>query len=135
MNLNSLDKFNNKSEFIYEACVETIQQALSAEKKGASRIELCANLKEGGTTPSYGLIKLSKEIISIPIFVIIRPRGGDFVYDEYEIEIMKRDISMCLSLNVDGIVFGILTKTKQLDLIKIKELIDYTKSILSKIIK
>ncbi len=127
MNCNKSAK--SQKAYVLEACVETIQQAINAENNGANRIELCADLKVGGITPSYGFINLVKELLNIPIFVIIRPRGGNFVYEDLEIEIMKRDIKACINLNVDGLVFGILTDTNQIDLEKTKDLINYTKSI------
>ena len=77
---------------LLEACVGCYKEAKKAELQGADRIELCDNLGEGGTTPSYGTIYLATQNINIPIAVIIRPRGGDFVYSNDEFEIMKKDI-------------------------------------------
>ena len=85
---------------IKEACVESLSEALIAEKKGADRIELCDNLAVGGTTQSYGTIKLALKYLNIPVFPIIRARGGDFFYSHEEIEIMKEDIKICKSLGV-----------------------------------
>lgn len=95
-----------------EVCVGSYIEAIAAFKNGGNRIELCDNLKEGGTTPSYGTIKKTISDIKIPINVIIRPRGGDFNYSDEEFEIMKEDIRICKDLGVNGIVFGILTNTK-----------------------
>lgn len=95
---------------IVEIACNNFQSCINAQKGGANRIELIENLNEGGCTPSYGLIKKVKENISIPIYVMIRPRGGDFVYSKDEIDIMHADIILCKKLNVDGIVFGVLTK-------------------------
>lgn len=89
---------------------------MNAEHSGADRIELIENLKEGGCTPSYGMIKKVKDNISVPIYVMIRPRGGDFVYSKEEIEVMHADIALCKKLNVDGIVFGVLTKQGNVNL-------------------
>lgn len=75
---------------LLEACVGCYEEAKRAEMRGADRIELCDNLEEGGTTPSYGTIYLAKKNINIPISVIIRPRGGNFVYSNDEFEIMKK---------------------------------------------
>ena len=75
---------------IKEVCVESFSEARAAEKRGADRIELCDNLYLGGTTPSYGTIKMAAEKLTIPAFPIIRPRGGDFCYSKEEIEIMKK---------------------------------------------
>jgi len=105
----------NLCKYKFEVCVETIEQCLSAEEKGADRIELCADLCVGGTTPSYGIVKKAKEILKIPVFVIIRPRGGNFIYNYNEIEIMKYDIESLKSLNVEGFVIGILNKNNEID--------------------
>ncbi len=88
----------------------------NAEAGGANRIELFENLAEGGCTPSYGMIKKVKESISLPIYVMIRPRGGDFVYSKEEIDIMHNDILLCKKLEVEGIVFGVLTKEGHVNL-------------------
>lgn len=120
---------------ILEACVENIDQCILAEKRGANRLELCADLEKGGITPSYGLIRLAKEIIAIPIFVIIRPRGGNFVYNQNEIDIMKYDIENCISLNCEGIVFGILDKNDLIDYKKCEELINSSNEICKKLNK
>ncbi len=110
-----------------EACVETIQEALSAQGKGADRIELCGDLSVGGVTPSYGLIAEIKKRLRIPMMVMIRPRGGDFMYDDMEIEIMKTDIQACKELGVQGVVFGLLTKEGRIDLEKTKILANLAK--------
>lgn len=81
--------------YILEACVGSYIESKKAFDLGALRIELCDNLMEGGTTPSYGTIMQAKKHLSIPIAVIIRPRGGDFVYSQEEIEIMQTDIELC----------------------------------------
>ena len=109
---------------IKEACVESFSEALDAEKRGATRIELCENLEVGGTTPSYGTMAMCKEKLSVPFFPMIRPRGGDFVYSEDELEIMKKDIQLCKELKVDGIVFGILTKEGKVNMEQSKELVE-----------
>ena len=95
---------------VVEIACNNLQSCVNAETSGADRIELIENLKEGGCTPSFGMIKKVKEKIGIPIYVMIRPRGGDFVYSKEEIEIMHIDILMCKELGVDGIVLGVLTK-------------------------
>lgn len=112
---------------IFEACVGNIGEALEAEKRGASRIELCDNLMEGGTTPSFGTIALAKEMIGIPFMVIIRPRGGDFCYSDEEFEVMKKDIELCKKLGVYGVVLGILDKENNIDIDRTKALIDMAK--------
>ena len=109
--------------YIKEACVEGIHQALLAAQKGADRIELCGDLSVGGVTPSLEIIKAVKEKIPIPIRVMIRPRGGDFVYTEDEFEMMKAQIKYCHEQQVDGVVFGILKKDNSLDLKRIEALV------------
>lgn len=91
-----------------EICLDSPQAALLAQQYGAKRVELCANLLEGGTTPSFGCIKATRKAIDIDLFVLIRPRGGDFYYNAYEIEQMKYDIETCHALGVDGVVIGAL---------------------------
>ena len=105
-----------------EACVETLEQCVRAQKQGADRIELCADLAQDGLTPSYELIKLAAERVDIPIRVMIRPRAGDFVYSREEIVQMKKDIDFCRSVGVEGVVFGVCTAQKTLDIEKISEL-------------
>jgi copper homeostasis protein len=107
-----------------EIVVYNIESAMKAQEGGADRIELCENPGEGGTTPSYGTIELVRQNLSIDVFVMIRPRGGDFVYSNYEYHAMKRDISQCQKLSVDGLVFGILNADGTIDKKRCKELID-----------
>ena len=109
---------------LLEACVGCYEEAKKAEIQGADRVELCDNLAEGGTTPSYGTIYLAKKNLNIPIAVIIRPRGGDFVYSNDEFEIMKRDIAVCKELGVETVVFGILNKDNKIDIERTNELIE-----------
>lgn len=111
---------------ILEACVGSFKEAVIAEKKGAHRIELCDNLLEGGTTPSYGTIKKTVETLNIPVMVIIRPRGGDFVYSEEEVDIMKSDIEICKELGAKGVVIGALDG-KEIDKNVLAELINAAK--------
>lgn len=98
-----------------EIACNNVVSALHAWKGGADRIELIENLADGGCTPSYGMIKQVKKIVPIPVFVMIRPRGGNFLYTEHEIEVMLNDIEICHQLDVDGIVFGILDKNGAVD--------------------
>lgn len=109
---------------IKEVCVESFSEALAAEKRGADRIELCDNLYLGGTTPSYGTIKMAMEKLTIPAFPIIRPRGGNFHYSKEEIEIMKEDIKVCKSLGAKGVVLGVLTTDNKVDFETLKELVE-----------
>ena len=109
---------------IKEACVESFEKALEAQNNGANRIELCENLAVGGTTPSYGTVKICLEKLDIPIFPMIRARGGNFIYSKEEIEIMKEDIKIFKELGVKGIVLGCLTFDNKIDLELTKELVD-----------
>lgn len=111
---------------IYEACVGNYKEALLAFEKGADRIELCDNLMEDGTTPSYGTIKKTVEKLSIPVMVIIRPRGGDFIYNDEELEIMKYDIQISKDLGSHGVVIGAI-KDFKMDKKIIKELVSIAK--------
>lgn len=108
---------------IKEFCAGSFSEALAAEKRGADRIELCDNLAEGGTTQSYGTMKIALEKLNIPVFPIIRARGGDFCYSDEELKIMREDILMCKSLGAKGIVFGMLTKDKKIDEKILKEFV------------
>ena len=109
---------------IKEACVESFEKALEAQNNGADRIELCENLSVGGTTPSYGTVKICLEKLNIPIFPMIRARGGSFVYSKDEIEIMKEDIKIFKDLGVKGLVLGCLTSDNKIDLELTKTLVN-----------
>lgn len=103
---------------IKEVCVENFTNVPLMIKRGADRIELNNDLSVGGTTPSFGVIKKTVEYAhnhDVPVIVMIRPRGGNFVYNEDELEIMINDIQICSLLNVDGVTFGCLTREKHLD--------------------
>ncbi|MBR8700840.1 Copper homeostasis protein CutC [Fusobacterium sp. DD29] len=110
-----------------EKCIGSFKEAIEAQKLGADRVELCDNLEEGGTTPSYGTIKMTVEKLDIPAFVIIRPRGGDFYYSPEEIEIMKEDIKICKSLGVNGVVLGVLNRDNTINYEVTKELVTLAK--------
>ncbi len=108
--------------YLKEVPVESFAEALRARDLGAGRIELCDNLHVGGTTPSYGTIRICKEKLNIPLMVMIRPRGGHFIYREEEIEIMEADIRICKRLGVQGIVTGVLTGSGEVDMEIMKKL-------------
>jgi copper homeostasis protein len=108
---------------IYEACVGDLEQAKKAAALGADRIELCADLAEGGITPSLGVIVLAKRVVKIPIHVIIRPRGGDFVYSADELQAMRIDILKCRELGVAGVVFGVLDRGNRIARPEMQELL------------
>jgi copper homeostasis protein len=107
-----------------EIVVYNIESALKAQEGGADRIELCDNPGEGGTTPSFGTIENVRHNVNMDVYVMIRPRGGDFHYSNYEFHAMKRDIDQCQKLSVDGVVFGILNPDGTIDKKRCKELID-----------
>ena len=107
---------------IVEAAVETIEEALAAKRAGADRIELCANLGVGGTTPSAGLIASVVQQVNHPVFVMIRPRGGDFVYAADEIDAMIEDIDRARPLGIAGIVTGALRSDGSVDVESMRRL-------------
>ncbi|CAG5117400.1 unnamed protein product [Candidula unifasciata] len=107
-----------------EVCIDSVQSAINSETGGACRVELCASLADGGTTPSLGMLKVIKQNISIPVFCMIRPRGGDFCYNDLELEVMKADILCLKQAGADGFVFGILTQDGDVDMVKCKQLLD-----------
>ncbi len=111
---------------IFEACVGGIQEAIEAVNRGANRIELCDNLLEGGTTPSYGTILKTRRDVNVPLMVMIRPRGGNFHFNKDEVEIMLEDIKRCKEIGVDGVVIGAL-KGAQIDTEITKQLIECAK--------
>jgi len=113
---------------VIEICANSAQSCVEAEKGGAKRVELCAGIPEGGTTPSYGEIKTAQSLTSsIDINIIIRPRGGDFLYTKAEVQSMLYDIEMAKERNVNGVVFGCLTPKGDIDTEMLKLLVDAAK--------
>ena len=115
---------------IYEFCAENVTLLEKAMQAGARRIELCDNLAVGGTTPSYGVTKAAVELAAnydTTIMTMIRPRGGDFVYNELEIAIMLEDIRLTAQAGSQGVVFGALTADKKLDKANLEKLIAASK--------
>jgi copper homeostasis protein len=112
---------------ILEVCVDSVESAIAAQQGGAGRIELCADLEHGGTTPSAGLIRSVRESVSLKIHVMIRPRAGDFCYSEAEFEVMKGDIQNAKKLGIDGLVFGILTSARTIDTERTKILVEMSR--------
>ena len=108
---------------ILEICTGSMAGALAAREGGARRIELCAALEVGGITPSAGLIAAVREISGMQLHVLIRPRGGDFLYDEYEAKCMEHDIRLCHKLGVDGVVIGALTAEGDIDVALCRRLV------------
>lgn len=110
---------------ILEVCVDSYTSMIIAKKAGADRIELCSALNIGGLTPSYGLMKKAKELKDIEVFVMIRPRSGDFLYDDNEFETMKNDIILAKEMGFQGIVTGILLSDGKIDIGRMKELVKF----------
>jgi len=108
---------------LLEACVDSVESALAAQSGGADRVELCEDLLEGGTTPSAGMIEVCQERLHIPLHVLVRPRGADFVYSDVEIEVMQRDIALARRLGVAGVVLGALRPDGTIDTERTKALI------------
>lgn len=111
--------------YTLEICCFNIQSALIAEKTGAHRVELCDNPVEGGSTASFGLIKQAREKISIQLFPIIRPRAGNYFYDEDEFEIIKKDIEFCKQSGCDGISVGVQLISGEIDIVRMKKIVEW----------
>ena len=107
-----------------EICAYSLESCLTAQRAGAHRVELCGGLSEGGTTPSAGLIQLARQHLSIQLFVMIRPRGGDFLYTDTEFDVMQADIAVAKALGADGIVLGILQADGTVDETRTRQLIE-----------
>ena len=103
------------TRLVAEICIDSVEGAVAAAEAGADRVELCANLLEGGTTPSLGLMETTIARAKLPVQVMIRPRGGDFLYSEIEVEMMLRDIAAAKTARAGGVVFGCLTPDGQID--------------------
>jgi copper homeostasis protein len=110
-----------------EICVDTVGSAIDAQNAGADRIELCNNLSEGGTTPGIGTISSARNNLTIGLHVMIRPRGGDFLYTDLEYDIMRRDIESSGECGVDGIVLGILESAGTIDVERTARLIEFAR--------
>lgn len=108
---------------LLEIAANSLASALAAQTGGADRVELCTGLELGGLTPSMALIAQVRERLSLPLYVLIRPRAGDFLYNDDELEIMRHDIESCLSLGCDGVVFGVLDAEARVDVVRCKPLL------------
>jgi len=122
---------NTSSKYILEVACFNLESCLLAQQSGADRIEFCADYSVGGVTPNYHDILKAREIIQIPLHVIIRPRGGDFNYSQNEIDVMKKDIEFCKANNINGVVFGMLTNDKKINKLVNKELVNIAGSMSS----
>lgn len=113
-----------------EVCAASVQSALTAQLAGADRVELCSSLELGGITPSAATIEKTREILDIEVYVLIRPRPGDFFYSSLEFDTIKRDILFCKNIatedgkKIDGVVIGLLHENGQIDVERTKELVD-----------
>jgi copper homeostasis protein len=110
-----------------EVCANSAQSAIAAEAGGASRVELCENLHEGGTTPSYGQIKIARQLVKIPLHILLRPRAGDFLYSDNEYEIIKADLEYCIQAGCEAVVIGILNADGTVDKPRCAQLIQMAK--------
>ncbi len=111
--------------FQFEICANSVESCVAAQEGGANRVELCAGIPEGGTTPSYGEIAVARELLTATrLHVIIRPRGGDFLYSSVEVKTMLKDVEIARSLKVDGVVFGCLTEDGEVDKNAMRQLIE-----------
>jgi copper homeostasis protein len=111
-----------------EVCANSVVSALAAQNGGAVRVELCENLSEGGTTPSYGEILIARKQLHIKLYVLIRPRGGDFLYSDIEYNIMLEDVKHCIQAGCDGIVIGILKPDGTVDKERCSKLVRMAKT-------
>ena len=114
---------------IIEVCAESYEYAVKAEKAGADRIELCKDLHLDGLTPDYECAKKTIDSLNIPVFILIRPRAGDFIYSDEEFELMKRDVVKFKEMGCKGIVSGILNSDNSIDLKRTKELVELSRPI------
>lgn len=114
----------HRRQVLIEACVDSLRSADAAARGGAGRLELCDALFDGGTTPSAGMIGAVRDRVSLPLFVIIRPRGGDFTYTDDERLVMLRDIRVARELGVDGVVIGALSRDGSVDTTSVRALVD-----------
>ncbi len=103
------------SEVLLEVCANSITSALAAQDGGAYRVELCENLYEGGTTPSHGDILVARKQLHIKLYVLIRPRGGNFLYTDAEFKTLVKDVKYCINAGCDGFVIGMLNDNRTVD--------------------
>lgn len=106
-----------------EVCANSVRSVIAAQRAGANRVELCVNLSEGGLTPFLSMIEKSLSMTDIEVNVLVRPRSGDFLYDDIDFDLMKKDIEWCGKLGCSGVVFGILTRDGSIDKMRCAELV------------
>jgi copper homeostasis protein len=106
---------NMNQTILLEVCANSVTSALAAQEGGASRVELCENLREGGTTPSHGQILMARKKLHIKLYVLLRPRSGDFLYSDLEFDVMMADLRYCVEAGCDGVVIGILNADGTID--------------------
>ena len=113
-----------RSDYILEISVESVEAAKAAERAGASRIEFCSNLRVGGTTPSNEMLKAARRSVRLPIFSMVRPRGGGFFYSEAEFEAMRHDVDAAKEAGMDGVVLGFLRADGEIDVARSAQLVE-----------
>lgn len=121
--MNRPNKKYDSFSFTFEVCANSADSAIAAQEGGAHRVELCDNLYEGGTTPSAACIALTRKHLTLPIHALIRPRGGDFLYNDLEFEVMKKDIEYAKEYGADGVVLGVLQADGTIDRKRTEELV------------
>ncbi|MBV8207107.1 MAG: copper homeostasis protein CutC [Acidobacteria bacterium] len=110
-----------------EICVDSVASAIAAESGGAQRIELCSGLTEGGLTPSLGLLRMVRSQLNIAVHVMIRPRSGDFIYNQEDFAIMQEDVALAAQSSANGVVFGLLTPSGEVDISRTRALVELSR--------